>query len=120
MTEQKAGLDRELWARIGEIADAYSKKEMAADIAAASAWEADIQKGANIATELARQLRTAESRIEALEKALPVKDAEGLARVCMSFAADMLHKQDDVGQRFWIDQAKRLRAYVTLRGEEET
>ena len=68
MTEQKAGLDRELWARIGEIADAYSKKEMAADIAAASAWEADIQKGANIATELARQLRTAEARIEALEK----------------------------------------------------
>ena len=41
MAEQKAGLDRELWARIGEIADAYSKKEMAADIAAASAWVAD-------------------------------------------------------------------------------
>jgi len=65
-------------------------------------------------------LVTAQARIEALEKALPVKDAEGLARVCMSFAADMLHKQDDIGQRFWIDQAKRLRAYVTLRGEEET
>jgi len=41
MAEQKAGLDRELWARIGEIADAYSKKEMAADIAAAIAWAAD-------------------------------------------------------------------------------
>ena len=41
MAEQKAGLDRELWARIGEIADAYSKKEMAADIAAANAWAAD-------------------------------------------------------------------------------
>ena len=50
MAEQKAGLDRELWARIGEIADAYSKKEMAADIAAAAAWAAD------------------RKRIEALEK----------------------------------------------------
>jgi hypothetical protein len=34
------------------------------------AWEADIQKGANIATELARQLRIAEDRIKALEKAI--------------------------------------------------
>lgn len=34
--------------------------------AAASAWEADIQRGANIATELARQLKTAEAHIEAL------------------------------------------------------
>ena len=41
MAEQKAGLDRELWARIGEIADAYSKKEMAAAISAAIAWAAD-------------------------------------------------------------------------------
>jgi len=50
MTEQKAGLDRELWARIGEIADAYSKKEMAAMSAAYHAWAAD------------------RARIEALEK----------------------------------------------------
>jgi len=56
---------------------------------------------------------------KALEKALPAKDAEGLARVCMSFAADMLHKQDNIGQRFWTEQAKRLRAYATLRGEEK-
>ena len=42
MTEQKAGLDRELWARIGDIADSYSKKEMAAISAAyRHAWVAD-------------------------------------------------------------------------------
>ena len=41
MTEQKAGLDRELWARIREIADAYSKKEMAALSAAYHASAAD-------------------------------------------------------------------------------
>jgi hypothetical protein len=38
-----------------------------------ASWEADIQKGANIATELARQLRTAEARIEALEKMLNIE-----------------------------------------------
>jgi len=57
MAEQKAGLDRELWARIGEIADAYSKKEMAADIAAAIAWAAD------------------RAHIEALEKAQSAGEA---------------------------------------------
>jgi hypothetical protein len=31
----------------------------------------------------------------------------------------MLHKQDNIGQRFWTEQAKRLRAYATLRGEEK-
>ena len=70
-------------------------------------------------TEWRERALKAEARLEELERTLPAKDAEGLARVCMSFAAEMLHKQDDIGQRFWTEQAKRLRAYATLRGEEE-
>jgi hypothetical protein len=79
-------------------------------LAHADAWSA--QKGLMLVCEAA--LDTQRAHIEALEKVLPAKDAESLARVCMSFAADMLHKQDDIGQRFWTEQAKRLWAYADL------
>jgi len=77
---------------------------------------ADIAAKAGVHAALANLERAlkVEVRIEALTKALPAKDAESLARVCMSFAADMLHKQDDIGQRFWTEQAKRLWAYADL------
>jgi hypothetical protein len=68
---------------------------------------------------LGEQLAAAEARNEALVQALPAKDAEGLARVCMSFAGEMLHKQDDIGQRFWTEQAKRLRGYAALAAKEK-
>lgn len=69
--------------------------------------------------DLARRLEKARAHIEALVGAFPAKDAQGLARVCMSFAEQMCHKQDAIGLDFWAEQAQRLRAYAALAAKEK-
>lgn len=75
-----------------------------------TAWEDDIQKGANIATELARQLRTAEARIEALEKERDLWKDAALAQAKALGAARVLDDADWATTPVFVKAAQALDA----------
>lgn len=57
--------------------------------------------------EYADAWETDRKRLEAM-KVLTADDAMALFNVCMSFQAEQVHKQNEVGARFWRDLAGRL------------
>ena len=66
-------------------------------------------------------LTTALPRLIAENEALhvlTVADAEGLARVCMSFQTEMVHKMDEVGARVWREQGIRLTKFAASLKEQ--
>jgi len=67
---------------------------------------------------LGEELAQKESRIEALS-VLTVEDAEGLARVCMSFQTEQVHKQDEIGAKVWREQGRRLSKFAEARAAAE-